>query len=105
MGSYKFELRKIGMHAYAYAVNNVLLKIYLENATCWISFIKCLLVTAGIDTIGGARVPAGYCGVIGFRSSHGTISNVGVLPVSTSLDTVGMCVLVLIIATYVYTYI
>ncbi|XP_030521358.2 outer envelope protein 64, chloroplastic [Rhodamnia argentea] len=43
----------------------------------------------GIDTIGGVRVPAGYCGVIGFRSSHGTISNMGVLPVSTSLDTVG----------------
>lgn len=43
----------------------------------------------GIDTIGGVRVPAAYCDIIGFRSSHGTISNMGVLPVSTSLDTVG----------------
>ncbi|KMZ74218.1 Glutamyl-tRNA(Gln) amidotransferase subunit A [Zostera marina] len=43
----------------------------------------------GIDTVGGVRVSASFCGVLGFRPSQGTISNVGVVPVSQSLDTVG----------------
>ncbi|KAL0788094.1 hypothetical protein Bca101_004340 [Brassica carinata] len=43
----------------------------------------------GIDTVGGVRVPAGYCGVLGFKSSHGAISNAGIIPVSSSLDSVG----------------
>ncbi|EPS58820.1 hypothetical protein M569_15994, partial [Genlisea aurea] len=43
----------------------------------------------GVDTDGGVRVPAAYCGVLGFRPSHGTISLSGVIPVSGSLDTVG----------------
>ncbi|KAG8388037.1 hypothetical protein BUALT_Bualt02G0083500 [Buddleja alternifolia] len=43
----------------------------------------------GIDTDGGVRVPAGYCGIIGFRPSHGTVPLSGVIPVSGSLDTVG----------------
>ncbi|CAL5371941.1 unnamed protein product [Camellia sinensis] len=43
----------------------------------------------GIDTDGGVRVPAGYCGVIGFRPSHGALSHIGIIPVSSSFDTVG----------------
>ncbi|KAI5562138.1 hypothetical protein BDE02_15G034300 [Populus trichocarpa] len=43
----------------------------------------------GVDTVGGVRVPAGFCGIIGFRPSYGAISKIGVLPVSVSLDTVG----------------
>ncbi|KAB5524366.1 hypothetical protein DKX38_022115 [Salix brachista] len=43
----------------------------------------------GVDTVGGVRVPAGFCGIIGFRPSYGAISKIGVLPVSASLDTVG----------------
>ncbi|KAJ6387335.1 hypothetical protein OIU78_017119 [Salix suchowensis] len=43
----------------------------------------------GVDTVGGVRVPAGFCGVVGFRPSYGAISKIGVLPVSASLDTVG----------------
>ncbi|XP_059643101.1 outer envelope protein 64, chloroplastic [Cornus florida] len=43
----------------------------------------------GIDTVGGVRVPAGYCGIIGFRPSYGAVSHMGIVPVSTSLDTVG----------------
>ncbi|KAL7192459.1 hypothetical protein ACSBR2_024320 [Camellia fascicularis] len=45
----------------------------------------------GIDTDGGVRVPAGYCGVIGFRPSHGALSHIGIIPVSSSFDTVGWC--------------
>ncbi|KAF3601250.1 hypothetical protein F2Q69_00034813 [Brassica cretica] len=27
-----------------------------------------------MDTVGGVRLPSRYCGVLGFKSSHGTIS-------------------------------
>ncbi|OIT33300.1 PREDICTED: outer envelope protein 64, chloroplastic [Nicotiana attenuata] len=43
----------------------------------------------GIDAVGGVRVPAAYCGVLGFRPSHGTVAHTGIIPVSASLDTVG----------------
>ncbi|KAM5570404.1 translocon at the outer membrane of chloroplasts 64 [Rosa sericea] len=43
----------------------------------------------GIDTVGGVRVPAAFCGIMGFRPSHGAVSHTGIIPVSTSLDTVG----------------
>ncbi|CAN0891442.1 Translocon at the outer membrane of chloroplasts 64 [Linum grandiflorum] len=44
----------------------------------------------GVDTVGGVRVPAAFCGVIGFRPSYGALSNMGMLTVSPSLDTVGL---------------
>ncbi|XP_071715779.1 translocon at the outer membrane of chloroplasts 64-like [Rutidosis leptorrhynchoides] len=43
----------------------------------------------GVDTVGGVRQPAGHCGVFGFRPSYGAVSHVGIVPVSTSFDTVG----------------
>ncbi|CAL0313772.1 unnamed protein product [Lupinus luteus] len=43
----------------------------------------------GIDTVGGVRIPAGFCGILGFRPSYGAVSHLGIIPVSTSLDTVG----------------
>lgn len=43
----------------------------------------------GIDTDGGVRVPAGYCGILGFRPSLGIVSHMGIIPVSPSLDVVG----------------
>ncbi|KAL2490982.1 Outer envelope protein 64 [Abeliophyllum distichum] len=43
----------------------------------------------GTDTIGCIRMPASFCGVLGFRPSHGLVSTIGVLPNSQSLDTVG----------------
>lgn len=58
----------------------------------WMSIVSLI---SGIDTVGGVRIPAAYCGILGFRSSHGVVSNVGTLPISTSLDAVGMCVIVL----------
>lgn len=51
---------------------------------------SCQHHVAGIDTVGGVRVPAGSCGIMGFRPSHGAVSHNGIIPVSTSLDTVGM---------------
>lgn len=43
----------------------------------------------GTDTGGSVRVPAAFCGILGFRPSHGAVSSIGVTPMSQSLDTVG----------------
>ena len=43
----------------------------------------------GIDTDGGVRVPAAFCGILGFCPSHGVVSIVGVVPMTQSFDTVG----------------
>ncbi|XP_023644973.1 amidase 1-like [Capsella rubella] len=43
----------------------------------------------GTDTGGSVRVPASYCGIFGFRPSHGAVSTAGVTPLAQSLDTVG----------------
>lgn len=43
----------------------------------------------GTDTGGSVRVPAAYCGIFGFRPSHGIISSEGVIPMAQIFDTVG----------------
>ncbi len=43
----------------------------------------------GTDTGGSIRVPAGFCGVRGFRPSHGRLPLDGVMPFAPSFDTVG----------------
>lgn len=43
----------------------------------------------GTDTAGSVRVPAAFCGILGFRPSHGAVPVVGVLPMAQSFDTVG----------------
>jgi amidase len=44
----------------------------------------------GTDTLGSIRVPASYCGVYGFRPTHGRIPVGGVMPLAQSFDTVGL---------------
>ncbi len=46
-------------------------------------------VGLGTDTAGSIRVPASYCGLFGFRPSHGLLSSQGLLPLAPSFDTVG----------------
>jgi amidase len=43
----------------------------------------------GTDTAGSCRAPAAFCGVFGFRSSHGAIPVEGIAPLAPSLDVVG----------------
>lgn len=43
----------------------------------------------GTDTAGSCRAPAAFCGVFGFRASHGAISMQGVIPLAPSFDTIG----------------
>ena len=43
----------------------------------------------GTDTMGSVRLPAAYCGVVGFKPSHGLLSNAGIEPLCQRLDQVG----------------
>ena len=43
----------------------------------------------GTDTGGSVRLPAGNCGIYGFRPTHGRIPNDHVVPLAPSFDTVG----------------
>ena len=44
----------------------------------------------GSQTAGSVIRPASFNGIVGFKPSFGLISRFGVLPVSSSLDTVGL---------------
>lgn len=43
----------------------------------------------GTDTLGSVRIPAAYCGCVGFKPSPGIVSARGVVPLSWTLDHVG----------------
>jgi aspartyl-tRNA(Asn)/glutamyl-tRNA(Gln) amidotransferase subunit A len=43
----------------------------------------------GTDTGGSIRLPAGWCGIYGFKPTHGTLPLQGVWPLAPSLDHVG----------------
>ncbi len=44
----------------------------------------------GSDSAGSVRVPAAWCGLIGFKPTHGLVSLRGVAPMAPSLDTAGI---------------
>jgi amidase len=43
----------------------------------------------GTDTGGSVRIPSAYCGIYGFRPTHGLVSMQGVIPLAESFDTLG----------------
>lgn len=44
----------------------------------------------GTDTLGSVRIPASYCGVVGYLPSRGLIDNTGVMPLMPAFDRVGV---------------
>lgn len=44
----------------------------------------------GTDTGGSVRVPAAFCGIYGYRPTHGLIPMAGVMPFAPSYDTIGL---------------
>jgi Asp-tRNA(Asn)/Glu-tRNA(Gln) amidotransferase A subunit family amidase len=47
-------------------------------------------VALGTQTIGSVIRPAAFCGVVGYKPSYGRISTAGVIPLSPSLDHIGI---------------
>jgi amidase len=45
----------------------------------------------GTDTAGSMRAPASFCGLFGFRPTHGVVSTTGVCALAPSFDVVGWC--------------
>lgn len=47
-------------------------------------------IALGTQTAGSLCRPAAYCGVVGFKPSHGALSIIGVTPLAPSFDSVGI---------------
>jgi Asp-tRNA(Asn)/Glu-tRNA(Gln) amidotransferase A subunit family amidase len=47
-------------------------------------------LTTGTQTIGSINRPAAFCGVVGYKPSYDRISRAGVIPLSPSLDHIGL---------------
>lgn len=48
------------------------------------------LLAIGSDTAGSVRIPAAFCGCVGYKPAHGWIDLGGVFPLEASLDHVGV---------------
>ncbi len=48
------------------------------------------LAAIGSDSLGSIRIPASYCGLYGFKPTHGEISTVGLTTAARRLDCVGI---------------
>ena len=58
------------------------------GSACAVAAGLCALAL-GSDTMGSVRIPAAYCGVVGFKASYGLISTRGTVACSYALDHIG----------------
>lgn len=61
-----------------------------------------VLASIGSDTRGSIRVPASFCGIVGFKPTYNSISIDGVFPLAPSFDTIGIMTKKVLDAAYVY---
>lgn len=47
-------------------------------------------ISIGTDSGGSVRIPAAYCGIVGFKGTFGAISTAGVVPLTTTMDHIGV---------------
>ena len=69
----------------------------LDRATGGSSSGSAAAVSAGLapaalgsDTGGSVRIPAAYCGVVGIKGTFGLVENDGLVPLSTTMDHIGV---------------
>ncbi len=48
------------------------------------------LLGIGTDTLGSVRIPAAYCGIVGFKPTHGRLPTTGVAPLCPRFDSLGL---------------
>src|SRR3984957_13019782 len=61
-----------------------------SSGSAWVVAKGLVLFALGHDTGDSIRRPASYCGIVGFKPSYGLLSRAGVVPMASSLDTVGI---------------
>ena len=61
-----------------------------SSGSAWVVAKDLVPFALGHDTGDSIRRPASYCGIVGFKPSYGLVSRAGVIPMASSLDTVGI---------------
>jgi len=60
------------------------------------------LASIGTDTRGSIRIPASFCGIVGFKPTYNSISIEGVYPLAPTFDTVGILTKKVLDAAYIF---